>query len=216
MEASVTTSNINDNIVSLDCLPSDLLLTLLKYRDRPSLGSIVPRCAPGSETSHTLTHCGLNIKSSRKALAVYQQVMTGENCESIELLVKTRVFRTEEQKVPPTAFEIIPLDEGCTIEPDTEQEGVASDDIVETPSQDGSFGNEEGEADSTQEADVEFDHMSGPMTQKSSGSIVFRRDGEDWSIVQSPADTGSQEEGELELKVDFGKAEDVDNFLMNL
>ena len=119
--------------------------------------------------------------------------MTGENCESIELLEKTRVFRTEEQKVPPTAFEIIPLDEGCTIEPDTEQEGVASDDIVETPSQDGSFGNEE-EADSTHEAGVEFDHMSGLMTRKGGRSIDFRCDDEDWSIVQPPTDMGSQEQ----------------------
>ena len=155
----------------------------------------LPRCAPGSETSHTLTHCGLNIKSSRKALAVYQQDMTGENCESIELLEKTRVLRTEEgkteeQKILLTAFEIIPLDEGCTIEPDTEQEGVASDDIVETPSQDGSFGNEE-EAD-TQEAGVEFDLMSGLMTRKGGRSIDFRPDGEDWSI-EPPTDMGSQE-----------------------
>ena len=137
----------------------------------------------------------MNIKSSRKALAVYQQDMTGENCESIELLEKTRVLRTEEgkteeQKILPTAFEIIPLDEGCTIEPDTEQEGVASDDIVETPSQDGSFGNEE-EAD-TQEAGVEFDLMSGLMTRKGGRSIDFRPDGEDWSI-EPPTDMGSQE-----------------------
>ena len=35
-------------------------------------------------------------------------------------------------------------------------------------------------------------------------------------IKKSPTDTGSQEEGELDLKVDFGKLENVDNFLMSL
>ena len=35
-------------------------------------------------------------------------------------------------------------------------------------------------------------------------------------IKKSPTDTGSQEEGELNLKVDFGKLEHVDNFLMSL
>ena len=35
-------------------------------------------------------------------------------------------------------------------------------------------------------------------------------------VKKSPTDTGSQEEGELDLKGDFGKPEHVDNFLMSL
>ena len=158
---------------------------------------------------------GVNVKVDEKGEVT--EYMTSENGESIELLEKTRVFLTEEgkaeeQKISPTAFEIIPLSEGYTMQADSEQEGVASDDIVGTSSQDGSLGNDEGEADSTQEAVVEFDDMSGLMTQEGCRSIVFRRDGEDWSIVQSPADTGSQEE----VEVDFGKPDHVNNFLMNL
>ena len=64
------------------------------------------------------------------------------------------------------------------MEPDSEQVGGASDDIVWISSQDGSLGNEE-EADSTQEAGVEFYNMNGLMTRKGGRSLVFHCDGED-------------------------------------
>ena len=163
---------------------------------------------------------GVNVKVDEKGEVT--EYIVGENGESIELLEKSRVFlteegKTEEQKIPPTAFEIVPLDEGYIMGSESDQEeGAASDDIEGTSSQDSSLENEEGEADSTQEAGVEFDHMSGLMTQEGSRSIVLRRDGEDWSIVQSPTDTGSPEEGELDIEIDFDKPDHVDNFLMSL
>ena len=75
-------------------------------------------------------------------------------------------------------------------------------------SQDGSLGNEE-EADSTQEAGVEFYNMNGLMTRKGGRSLVFHCDGEDQSVVQPSTNMGSQEQEELDLRVDFGKPEDV-------
>ena len=117
-------------------------------------------------------------------------------------MFRTEKGKAEEQKFSPTAFGIIPLDEGCTIEPDTEQEeGVASDDIVGTSSQDGSLGNDEGEADSTHEAGVEFYNKT--QTQKGGMSIVFRSDGEDWSIVQPPHGHRESRAGESRPKSGF-------------
>ena len=151
---------------------------------------------------------GVNVKVNEKGEVT--EYMTSENGDTIELLEKSRVFLTEEgkveeQKISPTVIEIIPLNEGYTMEP----EDVASDDIVETSNQGGSL---RGRG----EAGVESDNMFGHMSQENSRSLVFRRDGEDWSIVQPSTDTGSQEEEEIDLKGDFGKPEHVDNFLMIL
>ena len=83
--------------------------------------------------------------------------MTGKNGESIELLEKTRTEegKAEEQKIPPLLLKLYPSAKDTlflkmvyfsihlrmcnTIEQDTEQEGVSSDDIVGTPSQPGWF-----------------------------------------------------------------------------
>ena len=140
---------------------------------------------------------GVNVKVNEKGEVT--EYMTSENGDTIELLEKSRVFLTEEgkveeQKISPTVIEIIPLNEGYTMEP----EDVASDDIVETSNQGGSL---RGRG----EAGVESDNMFGHMSQENSRSLVFRRDGEHWSIVQPPTDTGSPEEEELILKADLGK-----------
>jgi len=69
IETNVVTSDINDNILGLDCLPSDVLLTLFKYLDRPSLGSIAQVCTRFRDISYSDS---LWIESSRKALAANQ------------------------------------------------------------------------------------------------------------------------------------------------
>jgi F-box/WD-40 domain protein 4 len=82
IETSQHPSDINDNILSLDCLPSDVLLTLFKFLDRPSLGSIAQVCTRFRDISYSDS---LWIEASRKALAS-NQVDPGSLTRSQETL----------------------------------------------------------------------------------------------------------------------------------
>jgi len=82
IETSQPASDINDNILSLDCLPSDVLLTLFKFLDRPSLGSIAQVCSRFRDISYSDS---LWIEASRKALAS-NQVDPGSLTRSQETL----------------------------------------------------------------------------------------------------------------------------------
>jgi len=82
IETSQPPSDINDNILSLDCLPSDVLLTLFKFLDRPSLGSIAQVCSRFRDISYSDS---LWIEASRKALAS-NQVDPGSLTRSQETL----------------------------------------------------------------------------------------------------------------------------------
>jgi len=82
IETSQPSSDINDNILSLDCLPSDVLLTLFKFLDRPSLGSIAQVCSRFRDISYSDS---LWIEASRKALAS-NQVDPGSLTRSQETL----------------------------------------------------------------------------------------------------------------------------------
>ena len=53
IETSVTTSDISDNIVGLEWLPSDVLLTSFEYLDRPSLSSIAQVCSSFRDISYS-------------------------------------------------------------------------------------------------------------------------------------------------------------------
>jgi len=82
IETSQHPSDINDNILSLDCLPSDVLLTLFKFLNRPSLGSIAQVCSRFRDISYSDS---LWIEASRKALAS-NQVDPGSLTRSQETL----------------------------------------------------------------------------------------------------------------------------------
>jgi len=69
IEVVCPVSDINENMFSLDTLPSDVLLALFKYLDRPSLGRIAQVCSRFREVSYS--DC-LWIVDSRKALASNQ------------------------------------------------------------------------------------------------------------------------------------------------
>jgi len=65
----VPVTDVNDNMLTLDNLPSDVLLTLFKYLDRPSLGRISQVCTRFRDISYS--DC-LWIEASRKSLASNQ------------------------------------------------------------------------------------------------------------------------------------------------
>jgi hypothetical protein len=62
-------ADTNDNMLRLDSLPSDVLLTLFKFLDRPSLGNVAQVCSRFRDISYSDT---LWIEASRKALASNQ------------------------------------------------------------------------------------------------------------------------------------------------
>jgi len=70
IEISNPVNDINDNMLRLDSLPSDVLLTLFKFLDRPSLGSVAQVCSRFRDISYS--DC-LWIEASRKAFASNQQ-----------------------------------------------------------------------------------------------------------------------------------------------
>ena len=172
---------------------------------------------------------GVHVKVDEKGEVT--EYVKGENGEFIELFEKTHVYcsqegKAEEQKIP--TFEIVTIDERYPIEPDIVQEAREVDEnvIVGEPSNvEGSLRSSTviAEADSVQEARMEVEDILDGSSKKTGSSIVFRRNGDAWTVMQPPMVTQKEDENDRKLWFDppgdnnnvFSGCDD-DDFLLHL